>query len=141
LFTIIVVAEGAHPAGGDISLLAPRQAGAVERLGGAANRLGEALSQRIEHEIRTTVLGHVQRGGTPSAFDRKLGTMFGVAAMNLAASGRFGRMVALRGLDIVDVAIADAIDVPKRVEPRGADVLRARELGISFGTRDELAQQ
>jgi 6-phosphofructokinase 1 len=84
-------------------------------------------------ETRATVLGHLQRGGSPSPFDRVLGTRFGAAAAHLIAEGGMGRMVALRGTDIVSVAIRDAIAAPKLVDPKGELVKTARSVGISFG--------
>jgi ATP-dependent phosphofructokinase / diphosphate-dependent phosphofructokinase len=79
------------------------------------------------------VLGHLQRGGSPSPFDRVLGTRFGAAAVHLIARGGMGRMVALRGTSIVDVPIADAIARPKLVDPEGELVETARSVGVSFG--------
>ncbi len=132
-YSIIVVAEGAKPLGGDVSLLGPREAGAMARLHGAAARLGEELSKHIKLDLRSTVLGHVQRGGSPSRFDRILGTRFGEQAVRLVARGEFGKMVALRGGDVVAVDIAEANRAPKRVQLDDPLVLTARALGIAFG--------
>jgi len=132
-FSIIVVAEGARPAGGEVSTLGERELGAMRRLVGAAQRVAHELGQHIDLDLRTTVLGHIQRGGSPSPFDRVLGTRFGKAAVDLLAAGRFGRMVALRGTDVVDVPIAEAVGKPKRVDPDGALVATARALGVTFG--------
>ena len=83
--------------------------------------------------MRVSVLGHIQRGGTPSPFDRVLATRFGVAAVDLIAAGRFGRMVCLHGESIVSVDIADAIGHLKSVNPNGEVVRTARAIGIGFG--------
>jgi 6-phosphofructokinase 1 len=84
-------------------------------------------------ESRVIILGHLQRGGTPTAYDRCLATRFGAAAVRLAASGGFGRMVALQNGKIVDINLDDALAVPKRVDVNGDTILSARGLGISFG--------
>jgi 6-phosphofructokinase 1 len=80
-----------------------------------------------------TVLGHLQRGGSPTAFDRWLATRFGAAAVRLALEGGFGRMVALRGPEVVDVSLAEALAEPKRVAVNGEAVQTARNLGIALG--------
>ena len=84
-------------------------------------------------EVRVTVLGHLQRGGSPSPFDRVLSTRFGVAAVELIAAGKFGRMVSLRGRGITDVAIDDAVEKLKTVDPSCELVRTAREIGVCFG--------
>ena len=128
-FDIIVVAEGAKRVGGVESYLDK----ASRRLGGIAYQVAADIAQHIELEIRVTVLGHIQRGGSPIAFDRILATRFGKAAADLVARGEFGRMVAYREEKIVSVAIRDAISNPKRVDPDGEMVATARSLGVSFG--------
>ena len=128
-FDIIVVAEGAKRAGGEESYLDP----ASRRLGGIAYQVAADIAQHIDFEIRVTVLGHIQRGGSPIAFDRILATRFGKAAADLCARGQFGRMVALRENKIVSVPIGDAISNLKRVDPAGEMISTARSLGISFG--------
>lgn len=105
----------------------------MPRLVGCAQRLAAQLSPRVDADMRVTVLGHIQRGGSPSSFDRVLGTRFGVAAVELVAAERFGHMVALRGNDIVAVPIRDAIAMPKRVDPSSQVVDAARKLGVVFG--------
>jgi 6-phosphofructokinase 1 len=132
-FSIVVVAEGALAQGGLPTYQETRAGGASLRLGGICARLAEEIALRTGAETRTTVLGHLQRGGSPSPFDRVLGTRFGAAAAHLVARGGFGRMVALRGTDIVDVPIGDAIAHPKLVDPDGELVRAARSVGISFG--------
>ena len=132
-FSIVVVGEGAHPQGKKASEISDGRPGHLPRLGGAGQLLEEALKSRIDHEVRTTVLGHVQRGGSPSAFDRVLGTRFGVKAAELIADGRTGRMVALRGTSVLSVTIDEALQKPKLVNPDGELVRVARSVGIELG--------
>ena len=115
---IIVVAEGAAPKEGTMAL----QSGELDafghvRLGGVGDRLAKEIEKRTGQEARTSVLGHIQRGGTPSAFDRWLATRFGLHAIAAVADGDFGKMVALRGTDIVRVPLADATTELKTVSP------------------------
>jgi 6-phosphofructokinase 1 len=131
-FSIVVVAEGAKPLGGDASI-AVKELGAMPRLVGAAQKVAYGLSQLIEADIRVTVLGHIQRGGSPSAFDRVLGTRFGHHAAELVARQEFGKMVALRGQQVVAVPIEEALAEPKRVSPDSQLVATARALGTVFG--------
>lgn len=131
-YSIIVVSEGAKPVGGEASVGETR-AGAMPRLMGAAQRVAEALREKVPADIRVTVLGHIQRGGTPSSFDRNLATRYGRAAADLVASKQFGKMVALRHGEIVTLPIADAIAAPKLVDPRSEMVETARALGTAFG--------
>ncbi len=131
-YSLVVVAEGAKPDGGEASI-GERELGAMPRLMGAAQRVADALSTRVDADMRVTVLGHIQRGGSPSAFDRVLATRYGVAAAELVAEEQFGKMVALRGGEIVTVDIAEAIAEPKRVDPASQIVQQARAVGISFG--------
>jgi phosphofructokinase-like protein len=128
-FDIIVVAEGARRQGGEEAYVDK----ATRRLGGIAYQVAADIQQHIDLEIRVTVLGHVQRGGSPIAFDRILASRFGKAAADLVATGRFGQMVAVRGEEIVSVAIEDAVSRPKYVDPAGQVVKAAQSLGISFG--------
>jgi 6-phosphofructokinase 1 len=135
-FSIVVVSEGALPKGGEQTYRpAPGIAvSASPRLGGVCDRLAGEIAEVSGAETRSTVLGHLQRGGSPSPFDRVLGTRFGAAAVHLIAKGGMGRMVALRGTSIVDVPIADAIARPKLVDPEGELVETARSVGVSFGS-------
>jgi 6-phosphofructokinase 1 len=128
-FDIVVVAEGAKRLGGEESYLDK----ASRRLGGIAYQVAEDIAQAIDLEIRVTVLGHIQRGGSPIAFDRILASRFGKAAADLVAAGRFGQMVALRGDRIVSAPIRDAVSNPKYVDPEGEVVATARSVGVSFG--------
>ncbi len=132
-FSIVAVSEGAKPKGGEQVFSRTGDAVYTPRLGGIGHKIGEMIERSTGKETRVTVLGHVQRGGKPSPFDRWLATRFGAGAVRLTASGGWGRMVGLRGQRIEDAAIADAIAVPKRVDPNGEPVRTARGLGISFG--------
>jgi 6-phosphofructokinase 1 len=132
-YSIVVVSEGARPRGGRVSTEGTRKAGAMLKLAGAASRVAEGLEKLVDLEVRATVLGHIQRGGSPSCFDRVLGNRFGETAAGLVARGEFGKMVALRGTEIVAVPIEEAVDRPKRVDPQGPMVKTARSLGIVFG--------
>jgi ATP-dependent phosphofructokinase / diphosphate-dependent phosphofructokinase len=117
-FSIVVVAEGATPKDGNlISEHQETDAFGHVRLGGIAVELEKEIEARTGYESRMTILGHVQRGGTPLAFDRVLGTRFGVAAMAAAAAGDFGQMVALRGTRVERVPLAEALAEPKLVDP------------------------
>jgi len=116
--SIVVVAEGAKPKEGTLAL----QSGEVDafghvRLGGIGNILAEEIEKRTGFETRVTVLGHVQRGGTPTAFDRVLATRFGVDAIDAVHDGDFGHMVALQAGRIVRVPLADAVGELKTVDP------------------------
>jgi phosphofructokinase-like protein len=117
-FSIVVVSEGATRADGDvISDHQETDAFGHVRLGGIAVQLEKEIEDRTGYESRMTILGHVQRGGTPLAFDRVLGTRFGVAAIDAATERDFGKMVALRGTSIVRVELAEALAEPKLVDP------------------------
>jgi 6-phosphofructokinase 1 len=126
---IVVVAEGARPAEDDVAL-ADRQLDAFGhvRLGGIGQMLADEIEKRTGKEARCTVLGHIQRGGTPTAFDRVLATRFGVHAIGAVHDGAFGMMVALRGTDIVRAPLADAIRELKTVPPE-----RYAEAEVFFG--------
>jgi 6-phosphofructokinase 1 len=137
-FSLIVVAEGAVEEGGGVSVRGVDPVTGYPRLGGAAEKLARALESldppdRVEHEIRVTVLGHVQRGGSPVPFDRILATRLGERAASLAVGGNWGRMVGLRGMEIYDVALVDAVGGTRRVEPTNSLVLVARSVGTGFG--------
>jgi phosphofructokinase-like protein len=118
-FSIVVVAEGASPREGSLQTVGEGTSDAFghARLGGIGVALEHEIEQRTGFETRVTILGHVQRGGTPVAFDRVLATRFGVAAMKAVAAGRFGVMVALNGTAIVEVPLADALREPKLLDP------------------------
>jgi 6-phosphofructokinase 1 len=118
-FSIVVVSEGATPHEGGAISTAPSaitdEFGHI-RLGGIGVELAHELGALTGYETRATILGHVQRGGTPTAYDRVLATRFGVAAMDAAVAGRFGQMVALHGQHIVEVALAEALAEPKLLD-------------------------
>jgi ATP-dependent phosphofructokinase / diphosphate-dependent phosphofructokinase len=118
-FSIVVVAEGATPREGTLQTIAGTETDAFghPRLGGIGVTLEGEIERRTGFETRVTILGHVQRGGTPVAFDRVLATRFGVAAMDAANGARFGTMVGLRGTEIVEVALAEALREPKLLDP------------------------
>lgn len=132
-FSIVVVAEGVRPADGEQSTIGPAPPGAMPKLFGAGHRVGSSLEPHLSRDVRVTVLGHLQRGGTPTHFDRVLGTRFGVAAVDAIEAGKFGHMVALRTPEIVTIPIADAIRRPRRVDPAGQLVQTARDVGICLG--------
>jgi ATP-dependent phosphofructokinase / diphosphate-dependent phosphofructokinase len=126
---IVVVAEGAHPKTISTSVIDDaRDAFGHSRYGGVGQLLAEEIERRTGKEARATVLGHIQRGGTPTAFDRVLATRFGIQAIRAVADGAFGEMVALRGTDIVRVPIAEATKELKLVPPE-----RYSEAEIFFG--------
>jgi 6-phosphofructokinase 1 len=132
-FSILAVAEGAHPAGGEQVYARPGDAVYAPRLGGIGQAVAEVIARETGVESRVTVLGHLQRGGSPSAFDRCLATRFGGAAARLAAEGKFGRMVALRGSRVIDVPLEEALTHPRRVDVDGDAVRTARGMGICLG--------
>lgn len=132
-FSIVVISEGAKPVGGDRSLAGPRELGAMPRLFGAGHKLATALEPHLQLDVRVTVLGHTQRGGSPTEFDRVLGTRFGVSAVELVAQRKFGRMVVLRTPEIIDVAMDEALAAPAHVDPEGQLVRTARDVGVCFG--------
>ena len=123
-FTIVVVAEGVK---------SPLEFKENRRASSMGNLIGNAIAHHSGKEVRVSVLGHIQRGGSPSPFDRILATRFGVAAVELIAAGGFGMMVALRGGSITSVEVAHAIGLLKSVDPQGEVVRTARAIGIGFG--------
>ncbi|MDW8246708.1 MAG: ATP-dependent 6-phosphofructokinase [Sandaracinaceae bacterium] len=129
---IVVVSEGAKERGGEASVI-EEVPGGMLRLGGAAERMAQKLRQLLDADVRVAVLGHIQRGGSPSAFDRVLATRFGHAAAELVARGQWGRMVALRNGSIVDIPLEEAAQSRKRLDPMHPLILTARALGIAFG--------
>ncbi|HDP75413.1 MAG TPA: ATP-dependent 6-phosphofructokinase [Bacteroidales bacterium] len=132
---IIVVAEGALPKGGTLVSAESDEVGYHNlRLGGIAHKITRDLkSIGFEADIRETVLGHLQRGGIPVAYDRVLATQFGVKAFEMVLEGKFGEMVAYRHPDIISVPLIDTINRPNFVDPDCDLVRTARGVGISFG--------
>ena len=132
-FSIVVVAEGAKAIGGSHTLLEEASGSHVERLGGVGAVVGRALQEKTGKETRSVVLGHLQRGGAPTAFDRVLATRFGGKAVELITRGVFGRMVANNPPEIVPIPLADVVGKTKTV-PLDYDLLRtARAIGVALG--------
>jgi 6-phosphofructokinase 1 len=133
-FTLVVAAEGAMLPGG-VLVHEGDQPGEQRqvRLGGIGEIVGREIAARLDRDVRTVVLGHLQRGGTPTAFDRMLATEFGAHAVRLVHEGRFGEMVCYRPPEIASVPIATAIRQLSTVDPHGSAVQSARALGIGFG--------
>ena len=132
-FAIVVASEGALPVGGAEVLVEGARPGASKRYGGIAEQIGREISERTSHEVRTLVLGHLQRGGTPVTYDRLVALRFGAAAVRCVEQGKFGTMVALDPPDIKAVPLEDAIRQIKTVPIMSDTVQTARDLGISFG--------
>jgi len=132
-FSIVVVAEGAYPQGGKISLIEDATGAHVERLGGIGALVCSALGGLAGKEARSVVLGHLQRGGAPTSFDRLLATRFGGRAVELVMEGEFGTMVAFAPPDIFARRLEEVVGKTKTV-PLDFDLMRtARALGITFG--------
>ncbi len=132
-FSLVVVAEGARTVGGEVTTRIADAGDGHPRLGGAGEALARDLAPRIEHEIRVTVLGHLQRGGSPAPFDRILATQFGRRAAEAAIAGRYGTMVCLQAGKISEVPLLEAVAAQKLVDPAGELVATARALGTGFG--------
>jgi 6-phosphofructokinase 1 len=132
-FSIVVVAEGAYPKGGGVTLIGESLPGQARRLGGVCDAIGREIQRVTGKETRSLVLGHLQRGGMPTGYDRLLATRFGAAAVRAVADERWGQMVALQSPHIVCIPIDEALREPKRVDPTHDTVLSARATGISFG--------
>ncbi|HEY8257572.1 MAG TPA: ATP-dependent 6-phosphofructokinase [Gemmatimonadales bacterium] len=132
-FSIVVVAEGARPRDGTIELVERRGMGTVDRLGGIGSKVARTIEQLTGKETRTLVLGHLQRGGSPTTYDRLLALRFGSAAVRAIADRAFGTMVGLNGPDITRVPLELVVGKSKNV-PLDCDTIRtARDLGISLG--------
>lgn len=131
-FAIVVAAEGARPVGGQF-FYRPQESGKEPRLGGVADFVAEELARRTRYETRSLVLGHLQRGGMPTASDRLLATRLGAAAVRAIEHGERNCMVAYRSARIVTVSLERAISEMKSVPLDSDIILSARELGISFG--------
>ena len=133
-FAIVVVAEGAAPVGGSLSVrdMITDSPDPI-RLGGIGNVVARDLEKLLDRETRTTVLGHVQRGGIPTPYDRMLGTRFGAHAVRAAVAGESDVMVRLRGQIVETVPLADAVAKLRRVDPDGDLVRTARSLRTAFG--------
>lgn len=136
-FTIIAIAEGARPKGGEMTV------GEVVsdspdpiRLGGVGHMLKDQLSKLIRSEIRTSVLGHIQRGGTPTAFDRNLATLFGSYAAAMVADRQYGRMVALQDNRVNSIALSEVANRTRTVPPDSPMIASAIAVGTSFGVSE-----
>ncbi len=130
--TLIVVAEGAAPAGGH-QVIEASSADGEYRLGGIGERVAAELERLTGKETRACTLGHLQRGGSPTSFDRVLGTRFGVHAVKLIEQQKFGRMVSYQRYHVGSVTIAEAVSQLNLVDPEGEVVETARGVGISLG--------
>jgi ATP-dependent phosphofructokinase / diphosphate-dependent phosphofructokinase len=132
-FTIVVVAEGAREHGGDFVTFANAPENREARLGGIGAAVAKEIEARTGKEARVCVLGHLQRGGSPTSFDRALCSIFGAHAVELIAAEDFGKMVAFQGSQVGSVKISDAVGKLKTVRPEGNFARTARALGISLG--------
>ena len=126
-FSIVVVAEGAVQRGGGVMYLTG------DRLGGVGQFVGARLEELTGKDTRVTVLGHLQRGGSPTPYDRLLATRFGAAAVNAVVNGVFGEMVSLQAQEITTVPLVEATGHLKTVRPHSDLIRSARSLGVSFG--------
>lgn len=134
-FTIIAISEGAHPKSGSVSVVEQAHeipGRGVVRLGGAGKALADELAEHIEAEIRVTVLGHLQRGGGPTAADRLLATQYGCKVLDLVRDAQWDHMVALRNSRIISVPLAES-KKERRVDPLGDSVRWAKSMSVSFG--------
>lgn len=131
-YAIVIVAEGAKPIGGDVTVIEKRP-GREVRLGGIGQKVADEIEEKTGKETRAIVLGHLQRGGAPTTFDRLLCLRFGTAAVRLIEAGMFGTMVALRTPEICPIPIEEAIGKMKFVLLDSDIIQTARSLGISFG--------
>ncbi|MBR3898675.1 MAG: 6-phosphofructokinase [Elusimicrobiaceae bacterium] len=134
-FSIVVAAEGAKNEQGEQAITRTVAASTDPiRLGGIAYKLSNMIEDRAKIESRACVLGHMQRGGTPTAFDRWLSTLYGAKAFDMVLEGKFGYMASFRNFGITEVKIADAVSQLKLVDPHGEEVKAALEVGMSFGS-------
>jgi 6-phosphofructokinase 1 len=131
-YCIVVVAEGAIPKDGTLSTIG-EELGREVRIGGLAEKVGQELAKRTGFETRSLVLGHLQRGGSPTHRDRLLALRFGAAAVRMVEQGKFGHIVAYQPPHMVPVSIEDAIAVMKTVPLDSDTVQTARDLGICLG--------
>ncbi len=132
-FTLVVVAEGAQLPDGTLVSKAGSEGNLQAKLGGIGPIVTAELEKRIDQEVRCVVLGHLQRGGGPTTFDRVLSSKYGAHAVRLIVEKKFGQMVCYDPPHIQDVAIADAVGKLRTVDPHGSAVVAARAMGICFG--------
>lgn len=132
-FAIVVVAEGARPVGGEMKTKGPKEPGREVRLGGIGEQVAHEISEVTGKETRAIVLGHLQRGGSPTTFDRLLALRFGAAAVRVVAEGQFGSMVALDPPTVLAIPLEEATERSKTVPLDSDTILTARDLGICLG--------
>jgi 6-phosphofructokinase 1 len=132
-YAIVVAAEGARPLGGGLTIQEAKEVGREVRLGGVCARVADEIQKRTGKECRSLALGHLQRGGSPTTFDRLLALRFGTAAVRAVQEGNFGRMVALNPPNVELVPLEKAVAALKTVSTESDTVLTARSLGIRFG--------
>ncbi|MGE3309393.1 MAG: 6-phosphofructokinase [Limisphaerales bacterium] len=132
-FTLVIVAEGAREKDSGFVTSAGQEENREARLGGIGAVVAAEIERQTGKEVRNCVLGHLQRGGSPTTFDRLLCSLFGAHAVELVASGEFGRMVAFLGASVGSVPISEAVDRLKTVRPEGNLIRTARALGASLG--------
>ena len=132
-YSIVVAAEGARPAGGEAVVQEGTKPGAAARLGGIGDQVAREIAERTGKETRTVVLGHLQRGGSPTTFDRLLALRFGAAAVRAVEEKKFGQMVALDPPAIVMVPFAEALEGGSGVPLTHDSIQTARDLGICLG--------
>jgi 6-phosphofructokinase 1 len=132
-YSIVVVAEGAKPTGGGYAEARAADPTQQAKLAGAGQRLAVEISEKTDYDVRVTVLGHIQRGGAPCAFDRLLATRFGVKAVDLINEGKFSQVAALRGGKIVSAPMDLAVQKLKLVDPKGDIAAAARATGVELG--------
>jgi 6-phosphofructokinase 1 len=132
-FSIVVVAEGAREAGADFVTSTNQPQNREARLGGVGAQVAQQIQERTGQETRAVVLGHLQRGGSPTNMDRALCTIFGAKAVDLIAERRYGEMVAFTGNQVTSVPIRDAVGQLRTVPLDGGFVMSARSLGICLG--------
>jgi len=132
-FSIVVIAEGAYPKGESVHVLGKSMPGQAVRVGGVAESLAQDIQERTKKETRSLILGHLQRGGMPTGYDRLLAVRFGGAAVRAVAEEKWDHMIALQSPHIVAIPLTTVLKTPKRVEVDHDTVLTARATGISFG--------
>jgi len=139
-FTLVVVAEGAELPEGGLVAAERRQSDRQTRLGGVGFRVAAEIEERLGRDTRAVVLGHLQRGGGPTTFDRVLATQFGAHAVRLVIEQKFGEMVCYAPPHIQNTPISAAVNQLSRVDPAGSAVQAARALGVSFGQQHDDGQ-
>jgi|YNPMSStandDraft_1061717.scaffolds.fasta_scaffold00323_2 6-phosphofructokinase 1 len=136
-FSIVVVAEGAKRVGGDFVVMRVDEKSTDPiRLGGVSYKIAELIEKSTGFETRVVVLGHLQRGGIPTSFDRWLSTCFGAKAASMVEEKKFGKMVAIKGQEFIEVDLKDAIGQLKRVDKNSFEVKSAISIGMSFGNKE-----